>query len=154
MTINLPMNASIDDLIKTTKKEFKIKNVLCSINFDVWKYYICQTENTIFAMVYHKDKQAGLYLETFDIQSKYYRKCTSSSSYPGQWLLCQLPFSMMDPYCYYRSRYAFGESEIEKIECELNKTSKSEIQNYDTSQLLEKDFHQNNVMNKINNNYN
>ena len=154
MTINLPMNASIDDLIKTTKKEFKIKNVLCSINFDVWKYYICQTENTIFAMVYHKDKQAGLYLETFDIQSKYYRKCMSSSSYPGQWLLCQLPFSMMDPYCYYRSRYAFGESEIEKIECELNKTSKSEIQNYDTSQLLEKDFHQNNAMNKINKNYN
>ena len=48
MEINLPMNASIDDLIKSTKKEFKSKNVLCSINFDVWKYFICQTENNIF----------------------------------------------------------------------------------------------------------
>ena len=154
MEINLPMNASIDDLIKSTKKEFKSKNVLCSINFDVWKYFICQTENNIFAMAYHKDKQVGVYLETFDILSKYYCKCTSSSSGPGKWIICHLPFSMMDPYFYYRSRYAFGESEIEKIECELNNTSNSEIKNYDTSQLLRNDFHQNKAMNKINNNYN
>ena len=83
---DLPIDAKVDDLIKSTNKKYQSIKILCNSDMDEWRFIRCQTEDTFFAMVYHKDNFSGICCETYDIKT-HSRHRSIKTSYPGKWAI-------------------------------------------------------------------